>query len=270
MPKPGNSSGDRLLAVLRLFTTEEPEWTVEAAVERLGISSPTAYRYFRSLARVGLINAVSRASYVLGPAIIEMDRHIRICDPMLTAARDVMVDLIQYAAEGSAILLCRVFRDRVICIHQVVGRGPQGPVSYERGRPMPLFRGATSKIVLAHLPSRMLKTLYSGQQQEIEAAGLGATWEAFKKSLAALRRAGACITRGDIDPGRVGISAPIFDDERAIIGSLSFVLPAHKADETLVGRLLLLTIAGAGEIERAMVARAEPEPREVSKIRAAK
>ena len=39
------------------------------------------------------------ASYALGPAIIQMDRQIQICDPMLNAARGVMVDLIQYAAE---------------------------------------------------------------------------------------------------------------------------------------------------------------------------
>ncbi len=30
-----DSSGDRLLAVLALFTVEQPEWTVEAAVETL-------------------------------------------------------------------------------------------------------------------------------------------------------------------------------------------------------------------------------------------
>jgi DNA-binding IclR family transcriptional regulator len=154
---------------------------VEAAAARLRISNPTAYRYFRSLASVGLISLSSRAAYVLGPAIIEMDREIRLCDPMLNAARDVMTDLIRFAGEESLILLCRIFRDRVICIHQVTGQGPQTPVSYERGRPMPL-------------------------------------------------------------------SAPL-------------------ADETMVGRLVPLAIAGAREIERAMAAREERVPTK-SKIRA--
>jgi hypothetical protein len=43
-----------------------------------------------------------------------------------------MVELILHAVEGSTAILCRLFHDRVMCMHQVMGRGPQEPVSYER------------------------------------------------------------------------------------------------------------------------------------------
>ena len=56
-----DTSGDRVLAVLGLFTADEPTWTVDAAARRLGISKPTAYRYFKSLARAGLVAPASRA-----------------------------------------------------------------------------------------------------------------------------------------------------------------------------------------------------------------
>ncbi len=246
------SSGDRLLAVLDLFTIERPTWTVDAAADALGVSATTAYRYFKRLTTAGLITPISGASYSLGPAIVQMDRQIQICDPMLNAARAVMVELVQYAAEGSTILLCRQFHDRVMCMHQVMGRGPQSPVSYERGRLMPLFHGATSKIILAHLPTRTLKSLFAREAAEIAAAGLGDTWDEFRGTLAALRRSGVCISMGEIDAGRVGIAAPIFDGERTILGSLTFVLPHARAEEALVGRLASLTATGAREIERAM------------------
>src|SRR5262245_25246630 len=97
-PGKSDSSGDRLLAVLALFTIERPEWTVDATAEALGVSATTAYRYFKRLTKAGLITPISGANYALGPAIIQMDRQIQICDPMLNAARGVMVDLIQYAA----------------------------------------------------------------------------------------------------------------------------------------------------------------------------
>src|SRR5215831_6146883 len=191
------SSGDRLLAVLALFTVERPEWTVDAAASELGVSATTAYRYFNRLTKAGLISPVSGASYALGPAIIQMDRQIQICDPVLNAARAVMADLIQYAAEGSIVLLCRLFHDRVMCVHQVIGRGPQMPVSYERGRLMPLYRGATAKIILAHLPSRTLKSLFAHDADEIATAGLGKSFDEFRRSLTSLRRAGICITHGE-------------------------------------------------------------------------
>lgn len=244
------SSGDRLLAVLALFTVERPQWTVETAANKLDVSVTTAYRYFKRLTKAGLLTPISGANYSLGPAIVQMDRLIQICDPMLGAARGVMIDLIQYAAEGSIILLCRLFHDRVMCVHQVVGRGPQPPVSYERGRLMPLFRGATSKIILAHLPTRTLKSLFAHDAAQIAAADLGRSWEEFRHAVAALRRSGFSVSRCEIDPGRVGIAAPIFDSDRAVLGSLTFVLPAARADAALVGRLASLTIAGAREIER--------------------
>lgn len=249
----GDSSGDRLLAVLALFTIEQPEWTVEAAADKLGVSATTSYRYFQRLTKFGLISPVSSAGYTLGPAIIQMDRLIQISDPMLSAARGVMTELIDYAAEGSVVLLCRLFHDRVMCVHQVVGRGPQSPVSYERGRPMPLFRGATARIILAFLPTRSLKSLFAHNAGEIAAAGLGGDWTEFRDAMAKLRREGFCVSRSEIDPGRAGLAAPIFNHERAVLGSLSFVLQAARADATLIGRLAPLTMVCAREIEHAML-----------------
>jgi DNA-binding IclR family transcriptional regulator len=255
---PTHGSGDRLLAVLALFTAQETQWTVEAAAEKLAVSTTTTYRYFKKLTKAGLISPVSGAGYTLGPAIIQMDRLIQASDPMLNGARGVMIELAGAAPEGSTVLLCRLFHDRVMCIHQIMGRGPQQPVSYERGRLMPLYRGATSKIILAHLPARTLKALFAHDAEEIASAGLGTSWEEFRRGLAAIRRAGVTVSRSEIDPGRIGVAAPIFDKDRAVLGSLSLALPATHADEALVRRLAPLTVAGAREIERTMNSGAAP------------
>jgi DNA-binding IclR family transcriptional regulator len=265
-----HGSGDRLLAVLALFSAEAAQWTVDGVAEKLGVSVPTTYRYFKKLTKAGLISPVSGAGYTLGPAIIQMDRQIQVSDPMLNAARGVMIALARDAGDGATILLCRLFHDRVMCVHQIMGRGPQAPVSYERGRLMPLFRGATSKIILAHLRSRTLKALFAREAAEIAAAGLGASWEEFRRGLASIRRAGVCVSHGEIDPGRVGIAAPVFDRERTVLGSLSIALGEAHADASLVRRLAPLTTKGAREIERTMnsgSATTQPSPARVKLAR---
>ncbi len=248
----GGAIGDKILAVLGLFGIERPEWTVEGVAEELGVSVSTSYRYFKALTKAGLICPVSRATYTLGPAIIEMDRQIQICDPMLRPARGVMQDLIGYASEGSTILLCRAFRDRVMCVHQVVGMGPQMPLQHERGRVMPPFRTAVAKVILAHLPTRTQKALFAAEADEIAAAGLGQSWDAFRNTLAEIRRTGYCVTTGDIDASRIGVAAPILTREGAILGSLAFITAASRGHDVLMNRLMPLTVAGAHEIERAM------------------
>jgi len=111
-----------------------------------------------------------------------------------------------------------------------------------------------------------LKSLFARDAAEIAAAGLGDNWQEFRHAVTALRRAGFCVSGGEIDPGRVGIAAPIFDAERAVLGSLTFVLPAARAGDGLVARLASLTVAGAREIERTMNLRSatsQPSPARV-------
>ena len=53
-------------------------------------------------------------------------------------------------------------------------------------------------------------------------------------------------------PAASASAAPIFDRDHAVLGSLSFALPAARADEALIERLKPLAAAGAREIERIM------------------
>ena len=52
-----------------------------------------------------------------------------------------------------------------------------------------------------------------------------------------MRRDGVAISRGEIDPGRVGVGVPLFDRDRTILGSLSFALSASRASDKLIARL---------------------------------
>ena len=241
------AGADRTISVLRLFTLEKPTWTVEEAAGALDVSPSSAYRYFAALTEAGLLTAASSGRYVLGPAIIQYDRQIQLTDPLLRVAKPVMADMVRFAPAGSTILLCRLFRDTVLCIHQVADASRRSSVSYERGRPMPLLEGATSKIILAHLPSRDLRRWYEGHRAEIGAAKLGDTWEAFRASMARMRKAGHAVTHAEIDRDCIGIAAPILDDHRRVLGSLSYVIPA--SEDWAVTRLASLASAGAREIE---------------------
>jgi DNA-binding IclR family transcriptional regulator len=76
---------------------------------------------------------------------------------------------------------------------------------------MPMFRGASSKIIFAHLSSRSARWFVLKHPEEVAASGLGADWEAIKVNLRRMRAAGVCITRSEVDRDRVGIAAPVFD-----------------------------------------------------------
>ncbi len=229
-PAEGRANGEgsslgRMLSVVDLFSEDAPVWTVDGIAADLGYTRATAYRYVGELHDSGLLTRVGRGAYALGPRIIELDRQIRRCDPLLTVAEGVMPALLR-PNRGQVALLCNLFRDKVLCIYQA-GHDRELGLSYERGRPMPLFRGATSKAILAWLPERRLTRLFLEHQAEIVRAGLGRDRTQFLMSLKSIRRAGYAITHADVDPGVVGVGVPLFADER-VIGSLSVVFPEKR------------------------------------------
>ena len=242
------NTANRVLAVLNLFTVEKPEWTVEEAAREIGVSTSTAYRYFRDLSKVGLLDAFPSGKYILGPAVIENDRKIRLTDPLTKVGRPAMQRLVARSGSTGVALLCRVYRNCVMCVHQEAAVLAEDTVGYERGRPMPMFRGASSKVIFANLPSRTARWFFDKYPEEIAAAELGSDWETTKANLRRIRRAGLHITRGEVDDARVGIAAPVFGQGGIVIGSIAMAIPESEATPQFIANISALVQASAREI----------------------
>ena len=239
-------STSRLLKILGLFDLSRPVITPEWLMEELGVSRASIYRDLGQLTQAGMLERVADRGYVLGPMVVELDRQIRLADPLLQAAEELLDQLA--AQTGGAVLLCRFHGSKVMCIQQVNGRNPALSVSYERGRAMPLYRGATSRIILACLPQPQLKQLWAAERQTLVAAGLPDDYARLAQVLAGIRQVGYCITEGEVDPDAVGFAVPLKDGEH-LLGSLSAVMPAA----TLTAELRKITLSrlqsAAGRIE---------------------
>lgn len=207
----------RMLNVLELFSEAEPVWSTADIIEALETSRSTGYRYIKTLHDAGLLTTVRNGFYSLGPRIIEMDLQIRQTDPLLLASHGVLEDLVDKI--GHSALLCTAFRDSVLCIGEA--RAPQSPANrFSRGQRRPLFQGAVSKVILAHLPHHRLKAIYARHSTEIEDAGLGSTWSVFRKTLGEIKKDGYLLTMGEFNPGVTGLAAPIFNDQKIAVGSV--------------------------------------------------
>ncbi len=228
---------DRMLAVLDLFSPEQPLLTPEEISGDLGCSTATAYRYVARLCAAGLL-ARMRGAYALGPRIIELDHTIRLADPLLHAAQPVMAKLRD--ATGCDMQIVSMVGDRILVVHHERGSEP-GMVSFVRGRPMPLFRGAGSRVLVASLPAARQKRLYAANRGDAASAGLGADWSAFRTAMEAVRRAGHGLSLGELQPDNVGVAAAIAT-EGALPAALVLVLSGQRyatTDKPLVAGLVV-------------------------------
>ncbi len=106
----GSSSLEKMLSLLDVFTTAAPAWSTEDLIRLSGNSRSTCYRYIKVLQEAGLLTPVAGGAWMLGPRIIELDRTMRLCDPVTIGGGPPMRHLAQDT--GHSALLCVLFSGR--------------------------------------------------------------------------------------------------------------------------------------------------------------
>lgn len=216
MPTMAETSLARMIAILDLFKSPRAAWTAEALAQAMDYTVPTVYRYVRELVACGLLRRDVGGTFVLGPAVTELDYHIRTGDPLILSAARPMAALAQ--ASGMDAVLVTICGARILTVHHELGAEP-ARMSFGRGRRMPLLRGAMSWCILAALPRAQLRKLYDGADDE---AGQMA-WEDVLAQVKLLRRQGYAYTEGALDAGLAGLAIPFTKPQRHIVASLGLV-----------------------------------------------
>ncbi len=246
------SSLEKMLKVIDVFSVEAPVWTVDQLVDTLGASRSTAYRYVKELCEAGFLAPVGGGGYILGPRIIELDRQIRQCDPILTIGRDLVGEILPKVGEG-VIFICGLVGDDVISVYR--RENPNSlDISYSRGRPMPLFRGSASRVILAHLPERRLTKLFLLHRREISEAGLGGEWDEFRTNMREIRALTYLSSRAQVDQGVFALSSPVFGGDGNILASLTLAIPEDRADREDMGSLAEVIVEGAARLGASIAA----------------
>lgn len=240
------SSLNRMLSVLDLFTCDRPVWEADAIVAALGCSAPTGYRYLKELMQAGLLQRLNGGYYALGPRIALLDYTLRTTDPLLGLSIPLMRTLVEQTE--CRCVLSRMDGDFFLDLHH---ERPERDVqlNYGRGRPRPLFLGGAPKVILAHYPPKKLRALYDRHAEEIAAAGLGQSWEAFHPAMQAIRRAGFYESCGELEAGISSLSVPVKFSSKENCAALALVASTRRfelSDRTKLLELMRQTAQRIG------------------------
>jgi IclR family acetate operon transcriptional repressor len=121
----------------------------------------------------------------------------------------------------------------------------------ELGRPMPLYAGASGKVLLAHLPEPEIEAVLAGglsrltDRTVVEPARL-------RRALAEIRRRGVAVTRDERVEGASAVSAPVRDVSGRVVAGLTISGPTYRFTPERVRRFTRLVIEGARAISAAL------------------
>jgi DNA-binding IclR family transcriptional regulator len=243
-----------MLGLLDLFTVHAPVWRSDSISRRLGYTRPTVYRYLKYLCDAGLLMGIGGSAFCLGPRIVQLEQQIQLTDPVLAAGRLILPKTL-VSSSWHLLLLCSFCQNSVLCIHQEVrqsklGRMLQTKIKRPRGVPLPLFRGSASLAILAFLNPHRCRALYERHQEEIGEAGLGRDWGEFRKCINSIQERGYVTSVNSSGSGLAGLSAPLFDADGRVIGSVTGVMTGLAADRKKVAALAASIVACANRISR--------------------
>lgn len=248
----------RALALLDLFTAGQPMWTVERLAEALKVSAPTCYRYVRELVGVGLLMRLTGGAYALGPRIVLLDYTMRQADPLLRAAPPVMRDLTRRT--GCDCVMSALYGDQILDTHRESGHEPLS-LAYGRGRPRPLFRGGAPKMILAVQPARLQRKLYTAHSAEAAEAGMGNSWDEFRRRMLDIARCGHHVSRGGLEPQLSAVAVPVHSpDGEAPSLALALVTQNERFELLNLPLVTRLLVQGAEEISQNLASRSQGCP----------
>lgn len=204
---------------MHIASADEPI-TAQCLSEQTGMPTSSMYRYLVILKNWNLIEESPRQScYSIGPAALQLLRNFQQFSPLSGGVHQVLKRVQQQTGEMAAYLVPVGFR--ALCMARI--DSPHAlRCAYEEGQSQPLIRGASAKVILAHLPEqRILSTLYHFGITEPEET------QKWQQELAEIKQQGYAISTSEYDLGVSGVSAPVFSGNK-IVGAVSVMAPEDR------------------------------------------
>ncbi len=213
---------ERVADILDSLSAGEPEQGITELSSRLNLGKSTVHRLVSALVKRGYMQQnPTNSKYQLGPAAIRLGlvSTLRTLDiralalPIMEQLRDLT---------GETITLSMHSEHQRIYLAQVESK-QEIRQTIEVGRAYPLYLGASSKAILAHLPEDECEAILEEAQNDerIKVPRLRA-------ELAQIMKRGFATSRSERTSDAASVAAPIYDHRRRVIGSMSIAGPVSR------------------------------------------
>lgn len=241
----GTESADRVADVLLLFAQSDQPLGVTQIGRSLGLSKAVVHRILQSLSSRSLVQAARGSSYVLGPAASTLTAKAWSQLDIRSLASPVLRRLRDETRETTTLSVLaghqRVYLDQYESPQEV-------KMVVELGQRLALHSGASSRVILAHLPEVFIDEAVAQLRRlhpDLDA-------EAYVANLATIRERGCASSSDERGTGAASIAAPFFDATGNVLGSISSSGPVSRYGENGHEEHVHLVVTAARSITAAL------------------
>ncbi|NKI22000.1 IclR family transcriptional regulator [Paenibacillus dendritiformis] len=216
------------LELLDCFTSDHPIWGVRDLAKKLGMHHSVVHRIVSTYEQHGfLIQNRDTQKYHLGLKLLEYGKVVTEQLNIQQYFQPILKEIAN--STGESVYLNMLEGKEGVCVSIVLS---SKDIQYliPVGDRSPLYAGASQKVMMAYLSEEL--------QEEIIQEGLRAVTSRtitdplrLRAQLAQIKEEGWCISVGEYTEDVVGISVPMLDSHRRILGSITIAGPRYRIDD---------------------------------------
>ena len=241
-----NSTAERAIDILLLFTDDKPFWSANEIAIHFGMPKSTVYRYVNSLRSYALIDEDGQGGFRLGPRIFPLARTAKAGMSIVQVAGPHLRELA--ARFGEMVVLQQRIGYDIVPLERI--QPPQRvSLASTRSHMLPWPATGSAKLLLAFAPAqeqdeilRLLHPMsYTGKTLQSKAA--------LRVALDQIRRAGYAVTDEERDEGVWGVAAPVLERDKACY-SVAVAVPKFRMTPERTAAITEAVVSAAAAVTR--------------------
>jgi DNA-binding IclR family transcriptional regulator len=239
------STVKRILMLLQCLV-DHPGESAQALAQRLNLPRSSVHRLLATLRENEYAGHEPGGTFGPGLEIYRMAAKLgghmpyrRLAEPYLQAL----------SAEFHETSLLTLLERRQLKMFHAASGSPDDPMRYNIRLNVlePLVWGATARVILAYLgPAEIDTAIAASGPSPVQ--GLPPDAAEITAALARIRQDGHAVTYSHRTPNTVGVGAPFFDAEGRVVGSLGFLIPTFRWEQSDADRIIATLRDAAGAL----------------------
>lgn len=233
---------ERAFDIIEAFTLDDSELTLTEISAKTSLSLATIHRFIQTMLARGYIEQDPITSkYKLSKQFIRLGGIVIRGIDLVQTAMPYLQELSNKTSQNCNLSVYD--EGKVLCLINI-----ESFKSYfmgiKVGQSLPVYGGALSKVILAHLPPALISTLISDDLPSFTPQTISHR-DLLLKELKKIRKQGYAESRGELTIGEAAIAAPIYDYSNEVVAGISLSGPEHHyvEENQIVFRNLLLQTA---------------------------
>ncbi|WP_048646352.1 IclR family transcriptional regulator [Nitratireductor soli] len=223
--------------ILELFSPEQPGWTQVEIGRAADLPRSTVSRLVRYLCVRGYLSFHERSGrYTLGFSAIELGRRAQSQLDLAAFAEDILEELARKTRETVMLTGFNPAALHVVCLAQIPSQHGVLRVYETVGATFPLYAGASTKPVLAHLPENITEHVLASPMPPINPEWVPRP-ELLRADLEQTRVRGFAVSFEETYPGVAGVGAAILGPDGRPLGSLAVAAPLQRMSRESIEEL---------------------------------